>query len=180
MTKIISFPHIGNYYIPIEYLIKKITKQKVIVPPPITKKTIELGSKYSPDFVCVPFKYNLGNYIESLEQGANIILQGGGGCRYGYYAELQEQILKDLGYEFEFVNFIQDNKISLRNIYQFGKKNNKKLNIINYSYYLLNAFLMILIMDKLETNMREKMGFELKENSFNQIEKELFTELKNR
>lgn len=179
MTKIISFPHIGNYYIPIEYLIKKITKQKVIVPPPITKKTIELGSKYSPDFVCVPFKYNLGNYIESLEQGANIILQGGGGCRYGYYAELQEQILKDLGYEFEFVNFIQDNKISLRNIYQFGKKNNKKLNIINYSYYLLNAFLMILIMDKLETNMREKMGFELKENSFNQIEKELFTELKN-
>ena len=94
--KIITFPHMGDYYIPINYLIKKITKQKVIIPPPITKKTIELGSRYSPDYVCAPFKYNLGNYLESIELGANILLQAGGGCRYGYYAELQEQILKDL------------------------------------------------------------------------------------
>ena len=99
MTKIITFPHIGSYYIPIKYLIEKTTLCKVIVPPKITKKTIELGSKYSPDYVCVPFKYNLGNFIESIELGANVVLQAGGGCRYGYYAELQEQILKDLGYD---------------------------------------------------------------------------------
>ena len=43
--KIITFPHMGDYYIPINYLIKKITKQKVIIPPPITKKTIQLGSE---------------------------------------------------------------------------------------------------------------------------------------
>ena len=71
-----------------------------------SKKTIELGRRYSPDYVCSPFKYNLGNYIESLNNGATILLQAGGGCRYGYYAELQEQILKDLNYEFEFINFI--------------------------------------------------------------------------
>ena len=76
----------GNYYIPISYLIKKITKQQVIIPPKITKKTIELGTTYSPDYVCVPFKYNLGNFIESLNKGANVIFQAGGGCRYGYYA----------------------------------------------------------------------------------------------
>ena len=69
----ISFPHIGNYYIPIGYLIKKLTKQEVIIPPKITRKTIDIGSKYSPDFVCVPFKYNLGNYIEALEKGATIL-----------------------------------------------------------------------------------------------------------
>ena len=89
MNKKITFPHIGNYYIPISYLISKATRQEVIVPPPITKKTINLGSKYSPDYVCVPFKYNLGNFIESLELGADTIFQAGGGCRYGYYAELQ-------------------------------------------------------------------------------------------
>ena len=66
MTKKITFPHIGNYYIPIKYLIKKTTLCEVIVPPKITKKTIELGSKYSPDYVCVPFKYNLGNLIEVM------------------------------------------------------------------------------------------------------------------
>ena len=76
MTKLISFPHLDNYYIPIKYLIEKITKQKVLVAPKITRKTLELGAKYSPDFVCAPYKYNLGNYLESLELGANVLLQG--------------------------------------------------------------------------------------------------------
>ena len=68
MNRIISFPHLGNYYIAFEYFLSNATKCKVIVPPDTTKKTIELGAKYSPDFVCVPFKYNLGNYIEALER----------------------------------------------------------------------------------------------------------------
>ena len=145
MTNIISFPHLGNYYIPIKYLISNITKCKVLVPPMITKKTIELGSKYSPDYVCVPFKYNLGNYIEALDNGANIILQAGGGCRYGYYAELQEQILKDLNYEFQFINFMQNNHISAKKIYQFAKALNRKLNIFKFLYYGLNTIIMIII-----------------------------------
>lgn len=175
----ISFPHIGNYYIPISYLIKKITKQEVLIPNKITRKTIDIGSKYSPDYVCVPFKYNLGNYIEALEQGANILLQAGGGCRYGYYGELQEKILKDLGYEFEFINFIENNKISLKKIYKFAKKINKKLNIFNFSYYLLNTIIMVLILDKLEENIRLNMGFELKEGEHNKIHQELLKELQN-
>ena len=96
MDRVISFPHLGNYYIVFDYFIRKATKCKVIVPPATTKRTIEIGSKYAPSFVCVPFKYNLGNYIEALEKGANTLVQGGGGCRYGYYGELEENILKEL------------------------------------------------------------------------------------
>ena len=177
MKEIISFPHLGNYYIPISYLIKKTTKKKVLIPPKITKKTIELGSRYSPDYVCVPFKYNLGNYIESLEEGATILLQGGGGCRYGYYAELQEQILKDLNYDFIFVNMIKNNHISILNIYKFAKKLNKKLNIFTFLYYLLNTALIITTMDKLGKYTRENMGFETKKNSFLNTEKEFLSEL---
>ena len=55
MNRIISFPHLGNYYIAFEYFLSNATKCKVIVPPDTTKKTIELGAIYSPDFVCVPF-----------------------------------------------------------------------------------------------------------------------------
>jgi len=178
MNKIISFPHLGNYYIPFSYLIRKTTRCKVVIPPLITRKTIELGSKYSPDFVCVPFKYNLGNFIESLELGANVILQAGGGCRYGYYAELQEKILKDLGYQFEFINFIKDNHVSIFNIYKYAKSINKRLNIFTYFYYLINTVLMILIMDKLGKNIRENMGFETEKGSFKKIEKDFFDELK--
>lgn len=178
MNKKITFPHIGNYYIPIYYLLNKITKSEIIIPPPITKKTIELGAKYSPDYVCVPFKYNLGNFIESLDKGANIILQAGGGCRYGYYAELQEQILKDLNYKFEFVNFIEDNHLSIFKVYKFAKSLNPKLNILKYFYYLTNTILMVIIMDKLGIYMREYIGFAKEENSFEKIEQNLHQELK--
>jgi predicted nucleotide-binding protein (sugar kinase/HSP70/actin superfamily) len=119
MKKIISFPHMGNYYIPMKYLLSHITKYEVMEAPSITKRTLEIGSKYSPDFVCIPFKYNLGNFIEALEKGANVLIQAGGGCRYGYYAEVQEQILKDLGYEFEFINILSIRK---RGIIPFYKE----------------------------------------------------------
>ena len=176
---IITFPHMGDYYIPISYLIKNITKTKLIIPPKITKKTIDLGSRYSPDYVCAPFKYNLGNYIEAINLGANIVLQAGGGCRYGYYAELQEKILKDLNYEFEFVNFIENNHVSIKKIYKFAKKLNPKLNIFKFAYHGINTILMIIFMDKLGKIKRENIGFETKKNSFKYIENKLFDELKN-
>ena len=67
MRKVISFPHLGYYHIVFKYFLSNATKCQVVVPPVSTKRTIELGNKYSPDFVCVPFKYNLGNYIEATE-----------------------------------------------------------------------------------------------------------------
>lgn len=178
ITNIISFPHMGDYYIPIKYLVGSITKCKVLIPPQITKKTISLGSKHSPDYVCVPFKYNLGNFIEALDNGTNIILQAGGGCRYGYYAELQEQILKDLNYDFKFVNFIENNHVSIKSIYKFAKSINPSLNIFKFAYYGLNTILMIFIMDKLSKYPRENMGFEIEKNSFLKTEKSLLNELK--
>ena len=177
MNNIISFPHLGNYYIPIKYLVSNITKCKVQIPPKITKKTIELGSKYSPDYVCVPFKYNLGNYIEALDKGANILLQAGGGCRYGYYAELQEQILRDLNYDIKFINFIQNNHFSIKKIYKFAKELNHKLNPLSFSYYGINTIIMIIIMDKLSKYPRENIGFEIEKNSYLNVEKALLEEL---
>ena len=171
MNKIISFPHLGDYYIPIRYLITKITNCEVIVPPKNNKRTIEIGSKYSPDDICMPFKYNLGNYIEALEAGADILIQAGGGCRYGYYAELQEQILKDLGYQFEFINLIQNNHVSLLKLYKVCKRLNPKLNIFKYIYYLIQGLIMMITMDKLDKYLRENIGFEEVKGSFESAEK---------
>ena len=179
MNKIISFPHLGNYYIPINYLIKNITNCKILIPPKNNKKTIELGSKYSPDDICMPFKYNLGNYLDALNNGANILIQAGGGCRYGYYAELQEQLLKDLGYNFQFINLIKDNHVSIIKLYKESKKLNKKLNIIKYLYYLLNTIIMIITMDKLEKYLRENIGFEKEKGIFEQTELNYHNTLKN-
>lgn len=177
MNKIISFPHIGKYYIPIKYIVENVTKCKVIVPPKNNKQTIELGSKYSPDDICMPFKYNLGNYLNALNAGANILIQAGGGCRYGYYAELQEQILKDLGYEFTFINLIKNNHVSIVKMYKASKSINPKLNIFTYSRYLIEGLLLIIIMDKLDKYLRENMGYELEKNSFENQEKQFYQEI---
>ena len=173
----ISFPHIGSYYVVFNYLLKKLTKQEVIIPKKITKETINLGSKYSPSLVCSPFKYNLGNFIESLNNGANILVQSGGGCRYGYYAPLQEQILKDQGYEFEFVNLMKNNHLSLIKVYKFAKKYNNKINYLNFIYYLFNAFLMILLLDKFENYLRLNMAFEKEKGTFKKIHDTYLKEL---
>ena len=177
MNKIISFPHLGNYYITIKYMIKKITNCEIIIPDKNTKKTIELGSKYSPDDICMPFKYNIGNYIDALEQGATILIQAGGGCRYGYYAELQEQILKDLGYNFKFINLLKNNHVSLLKLYKESKKINHKLNIFKYIYYLIQGLLIIITMDKLDKYIREHMGLEENKGSFEKIEKRYKNEM---
>ena len=176
MKKIISFPHMGDYYIPIKFLLTKVTDYEIMTPLPITKRTIELGSKHSPEFVCVPFKYNLGNYIESLEKGANILVQAGGGCRYGYYAEVQEQILKDLGYEFEFYCLVDKDQYVPINAYKVLKKINSKLSIFKYVYYMLLTILMINYMDKTDIFIRSNIGFEINKGSFEKYLKEMYCE----
>lgn len=174
---IISFPHIGNYYIPISYMIKELSNCKIIIPEKNSKKIIIDGSKYSPEEICSPFKYNLGAYIDALEKGANILIQGGGGCRYGYYAELQEQILKDLGYNFKFINLIKDNHISLVKFYKEIKKINPKVNIIKYINIQIKGMLIIIIMDKMDKYLRKNIGKELEKNNFECEEKNFLKEL---
>ena len=109
--KTVSFPHMGNYYVPVKYFLSHVLKANVMVAPKISNRTVELGCKYSPEFVCMPFKYTLGTFIEALEEGANVLVQAGGGCRYGYYNELQEQILHDLKYDFTYINLVSCGKI---------------------------------------------------------------------
>lgn len=170
-NKIISFPHLADYDVPIKFLIEKLTLAKVMTPKRTTKKTIELALKYSPDNVCLPFKYTLGNYIELLNDGANILLLAGGGCRFGYYFELQNQILKDMGYEFEFYT-LSDNDINgINSIYKTFKKLNPKLKKIKYIYYLVITFLMIYFMDKIDFFIRKNIGFEINKGSFERVKK---------
>lgn len=179
MDNYITFPNVGNYRIPIERLLNLTIKDcKIKAAPPITKKTLELGSRYSPDFVCVPFKYNLGNYIEALEDGANILIQMGGGCRYGYYGEIQEQILKDLGWQFEFINMFTADRFNISTLYNKLKKLGCRISITKFTYYLLLIARMITIIDKTETFIRENIGFEVSKHSFNKLHQDFLSNLK--
>lgn len=176
MKKVIkvSFPHMGDYYIPARFLLTHIFPNvEVVTAPPITSKTIELGSKYSPEFVCTPFKYTLGTMIEVLHQGVDILFQAGGGCRYGYYSELQIQILKDLGYQFQYLNLVSAGKTDLKKIYQEFKKIDSKMSFFKLFYYGFITSKMVMYMDKIDSFIRENIGFEIEKDSFVNLKKEM-------
>jgi predicted nucleotide-binding protein (sugar kinase/HSP70/actin superfamily) len=94
----------GNMYIPLNAFFENLGFE-VILPPLCSKRTLELGVAYSPEFACLPLKINIGNFIEALEKGADTIIMAGGvgPCRFGYYGEVQKEILKDLGFNFEMI-----------------------------------------------------------------------------
>jgi len=165
--KIISYPKMGNYSIPVYYLLSNIfPKIEIMKPNLITKETIELGTKYSPDFICTPFKYTLGTFIESLENGSNILIQAGGGCRYGYYSELQDKILKDLGYKFTYINLVSKGKANIKDIYKKIKQIDSKVSPLRIIYYLIITIQMVKYMDKTDEYIRKNIGFEVEKGSF--------------
>ncbi|HHY33615.1 MAG TPA: CoA protein activase [Firmicutes bacterium] len=100
----ITFAHMGNLYITVKALLEDLGAE-VVVPPMPSKRTLSIGSRYSPEFACLPLKVNIGNYVEALELGADTIAMAGGvgPCRFGMYGEVQREILKALGYEFDMV-----------------------------------------------------------------------------
>jgi len=169
----ISFPHMGDYSIPVKYLLSHIVDSDILVAPKITNTTIELGTKYSPEFVCTPFKYTLGTFIEALESGADILIQAGGGCRYGYYCELQEKILSDLGYNFTYINLVTKGKVNAKKIYREFKKIDPNFKIIKALYYLIITKQMVKYMDKIDHYIRKNIGFEVEKGSFEKLKSEM-------
>lgn len=100
----ITFPHMGNMYVPIKVLLDT-AGIDYIMPPYCTKGSLETGIIHSPEFACLPFKTILGDFLYGIENGAEFILfcGGCGQCRLGYYGDLQSEILKSLKYNVEFV-----------------------------------------------------------------------------
>ena len=94
------------YYDPaFKFFVEQVLDCEYLALPPSTKQTMELGIQASADDVCTPFKHMMGDWIEALELGADILVQVGGPCRLGYYGEMQETILREMGYDFTMLNF---------------------------------------------------------------------------
>lgn len=100
----VTFPHMGYMYVSLKGMLEYLGID-VVVPPACSKKTLTLGVKHSPEFACLPLKLNIGNFIEAKELGADTIMMAGGcgPCRFGYYAYVENEILKDLKVDYNLV-----------------------------------------------------------------------------
>ena len=125
-----TFPRMGHYTEAFETLTRELGYEP-ITPPKTTQETIKLGVKHSSDMTCFPFKSTLGNLIQGLNNGADVIIGVGvkpskrvlETCRFNFYSHVQEKILKRLGYKFDMIYIMSGGT----NILQALKKTNPNL-----------------------------------------------------
>jgi predicted nucleotide-binding protein (sugar kinase/HSP70/actin superfamily) len=101
---VVTTPRMGLCYIGYRRFLEGFG-HRVHIPPPPTKHTLSLGTRYSPEFVCFPFKIITGQYFQVLRRHPEIeavFTSGGRGpCRAGLYGVLHRQILREHGYPLE-------------------------------------------------------------------------------
>ena len=100
----LTFPHMGNAWIAIQALLESLNLDYV-VPPFNSKETLTIGTHLAPESYCLPLKLNLGNFVQAAQLGADtaLITGGAGPCRFGYYGEMEREILQDAGYPLEII-----------------------------------------------------------------------------
>lgn len=159
----VTFPHMGNVYLAAKALLDGLGIDYVI-PQKNNKTALDVGSLYSPEEICLPFKIMIGNYVNAIEQGADTVILAGscGPCRFGEYCELQMNLMKRLGYDLNFIVIDYPKDIGIKELYRrinsisciSRKKTYEKLNA------LLSAVKVINLIDEIESTAHMYAGFE--------------------
>lgn len=87
----VIYPHMGYLNVALNHMLEDL-EVPYIPTPPITKKTVELGSLHSPEGICLPYKITMGNFLEGIQNGADTLVTicGEGKCRLGFYNAVQK------------------------------------------------------------------------------------------
>ncbi len=167
-----SFPHMGcvtGYKVLLEKL-----GHEVIMPDAPSQRTMELGVKYSPEFICFPFKVMMGTYIECAEKGAELIVSSGGAgpCRAGMYPDVHQKVLQELGYNTKVVVFdsmFQDFNAFYEKVkaVKNGTPNRKLPGLALFCYKLIKK------MDKLEKQMKILRAYEINQGDYSKAWKDI-------
>ncbi|NLJ58800.1 MAG: 2-hydroxyglutaryl-CoA dehydratase [Tissierellia bacterium] len=159
----ITFPHMGNIYIAAKALFDGLGVDYVI-PPQNNKEVLNIGTRYSPEEICLPFKIMIGNYIQAIEQGADTVLLTGscGPCRFGEYCELQMNLMKELGYNLNFIVLDMPKDIGIKELF---KRLGKVTVTSNKSMYgktkaLKDALTVANLIDEVEAKAHYLAGYE--------------------
>ena len=175
----VSFPHLGNVYIAAKAILEDYG-HSVITPPICTQRTLELGTKYAPESICLPFKVFLGNAIESIEKGADTFIITGscGPCIFGFYSVLLENILLKLGYDVEIILFDSISEGKKEFIGNFNKLLKGK-NKVMLPHYLRRSFKTIRLADDFIQMSNEIRPIAKKESQVNSIVSSYYLDIDN-
>jgi len=167
--KKVAFPWVNRYNIGVKYFVEHALDAQYILQPPMTRRTLEMGEKNSPDFVCTPFKTTLGSMIDALEAGADTLIMTFGLCKLGYFGELQEQILRDMGYRFDFVNMAQYSTGGLKGYLDAFRQVNSRLKFGRMVKAGLASMRMADCLDDMEDRYYQNCGFEAEKGAYRRV-----------
>lgn len=170
---VITFPNMGNVALAARTLCQSL-QIPYVMPDKNNNQTLRIGSEHSPEEICLPFKLMLGNFIQSIEKGADTILLTGscGPCRFGEYCELTMKILRKLGYEN--VDFIIADLSSEIGMEEFKRRIGKiceasPVGKLEQLKALRVAYKVEELCDKIDASIYYLAGFELNHGDCKQI-----------
>lgn len=157
----VAFPHMGTIYIAWASCLRRLGVEP-FVPPYTSKKTLSIGTKNSPESICLPYKLILGNFVEAIEAGADYVamISSPGICRLGEYGKSIKNNLKNMGYEANYIELqLYD---GIKGLYRFITE----LTPIRNPFVILSAINLmiqkIFVLDKLEQVLSFYRARELK------------------
>ena len=168
----ITFPHLGNTYLAAKALFDGLGIE-CIIPPFSNNEALELGSKFSPEEMCLPYKIMMGNYLQSIKKGADTIIIVGscGPCRFGEYCELQMNALRKMGHDLTFIVIDSPFDIGkqefLNRISKISKNSSKtkmqKITALKVAYDVID------LIEKIESKVHYLTGFEVNKGEFKRL-----------
>ena len=144
----VAFPHMGTIYVAWAAALKKVGVEPFI-PPYTSKKTLSLGTKHSPEAICLPYKLILGNFIEAIEGGTDYVamISSPGCCRLGEYGNCIHNALIDLEYDAKYIELTLYDGI--KGMYNFLKEISGKNDPILFIRCIVFAIKKVFILDEL-------------------------------
>ncbi len=162
----IAFPHMGTISYAWRAALRKLGVEAYI-PPYTNKRTLSVGTKYSPESICLPYKLILGNFIEALEGGCDYVsmITSPGICRLGEYGQSIENVLKDLGYENRYLELsLYD---GFKGMYDFLGKANPEANFFRKIESIYTVINFVFSLDKMASVLSY---YRAREEKFGQAE----------
>ena len=159
----VAFPHMGTISIAWASALRKIGVEP-LVPPYTSKRTLSLGTKHSPEAICLPYKLILGNFIEAIENGADYVamITSPGICRLGEYGNNIKNTLADMGYKANYIELsLYD---GIRGLYKFLTELTGCNNPIQIIRTINIAIRKIFAIDELDTVLSYYRAREIKQD----------------
>ena len=146
----VAFPHMGNIYVAWGSALRRLGVEPYI-PPYSSKRTLSLGTKNSPESICLPYKLILGNFIEAIEGGADYVamISSPGICRLGEYGSGIQNTLEDMGYHANYIELqLYD---GVKGMFRFLTELTGVKNPITILRAIVFAFRKVFATDRMET-----------------------------